>query len=204
MTDAGLEHLKGLTQLHRLNLWHTEVTDAGLEHLKGLTQLRTLELGQTNVTDAGLERLKCLTQLENLWLGDTKVTDAGLRHLKGLTRLSVLDLSGTKVTDSRIADLRQALPHCTLYHYSELDLLQGIGSIPRLHFDPQGHAEACGQGLHRAGQSVRAGQSARNRLHKPLCRPTTSPSKLYRKSTGLLWLAGTSIVIVSRCLQNAS
>ena len=43
MTDAGLEHLKGLTQLRELNLNDTQVTDAGLEHLKGLTQLQSVE-----------------------------------------------------------------------------------------------------------------------------------------------------------------
>ena len=44
MTDAGLEHLKGLTQLQSLCLGNTKVTDAGLEHLKGLTQLQSLHL----------------------------------------------------------------------------------------------------------------------------------------------------------------
>ena len=46
MTDAGLEHLKGLSQLQRLDLASTQVTDAGLEHLKGLTQLQTLDLAE--------------------------------------------------------------------------------------------------------------------------------------------------------------
>ena len=40
VTDAGLEHLKGLTQLHKLGLNNTKVSDAGLEHLNGLTQLQ--------------------------------------------------------------------------------------------------------------------------------------------------------------------
>ena len=40
VTDAGLEHLKGLTDLQTLELLHTKVTDAGLEHLEGLTRLR--------------------------------------------------------------------------------------------------------------------------------------------------------------------
>ena len=40
MTDAGLVHLKGLTQLQWLDLAETKVTDAGLVHLKGLTQLQ--------------------------------------------------------------------------------------------------------------------------------------------------------------------
>jgi len=35
-----------------------QVTDAGLEHLKGLTNLRTLHLQHTQVTDAGVNELK--------------------------------------------------------------------------------------------------------------------------------------------------
>jgi Leucine-rich repeat (LRR) protein len=49
ITDAGLEHLKGLRQLQELNLSGTAVTDAGLEHLKGLKQLRMLDLSFTKV-----------------------------------------------------------------------------------------------------------------------------------------------------------
>ena len=40
VSDAGLKHLKGLTQLQELNLNDTKVSDAGLQHLKGLTQLQ--------------------------------------------------------------------------------------------------------------------------------------------------------------------
>jgi hypothetical protein len=47
VTDAGLEHLKGLTALQELSLWRTPVTDAGLQHLKGLTGLRVLCLCDT-------------------------------------------------------------------------------------------------------------------------------------------------------------
>ena len=39
VTDAGLVHLKGLTELRGLFLYYTNVTDAGLVHLKGLTEL---------------------------------------------------------------------------------------------------------------------------------------------------------------------
>ena len=45
MTDAGLVHLKGLTQLQDLVLYATKVTDVGLKNLKGLTKLQSLELG---------------------------------------------------------------------------------------------------------------------------------------------------------------
>ena len=43
ITDAGLEHLKGLTKLQWLILQDTKVTDAGLEHLKGSDQTPIIE-----------------------------------------------------------------------------------------------------------------------------------------------------------------
>ena len=98
-----------------VNLSGTQVTDAGLEHLKGLTNLRRLYLSGTKVTDAGLEHLKGLTNLEHLSLSSTKVTDAGLEHLKGLTKLRALALKGTQVTNVGVKKLQQALPNCKIY-----------------------------------------------------------------------------------------
>ncbi len=101
ITDAGLVHLEGLTNLQELNLGCTAVTDAGLNHLKELSELRRLYLeGCTDVTDAGLARLKGLTKLEELDLFLTRVTDAGLANLAGLTQLRRLDLRAAKVTDA--------------------------------------------------------------------------------------------------------
>ena len=37
---------------------HIKVTDGGLAHLKGLTQLQTLSLVRTEVTDAGEKKLQ--------------------------------------------------------------------------------------------------------------------------------------------------
>jgi hypothetical protein len=58
VADAGLEHLKGLTQLQDLRLQWTEVTDAGLVHLNGLTKLKWLDMNATKVTDAGVKDLQ--------------------------------------------------------------------------------------------------------------------------------------------------
>jgi hypothetical protein len=114
ITDGGLENLEGMSQLESLCLSDTKVTDAGLKHLRVLTKLQTLYLKGTLVTDAGLEHLEGLTQLPRLWLNRTRVTDAGLDHLKGLTQLRWLDLSVTRVTDEGVKRLQQVLPNCKI------------------------------------------------------------------------------------------
>ena len=65
-----------------VNLMNTQITDAGLVHLKELTELQTLFLGDTQITDAKLVRLKGLNNLQELYLTGTKVTDAGVADLK--------------------------------------------------------------------------------------------------------------------------
>ena len=87
-----------------------EVTDAGLEHLKGLTELRYLNLSNRKVSDAGLEHLKRLTQVQELYLDNTHVSDAGLKQLMGLTQLWWLTLYGTRVSDAGVRDLKRRCP----------------------------------------------------------------------------------------------
>ncbi|MCY2995297.1 MAG: hypothetical protein NTY19_46660 [Planctomycetota bacterium] len=78
--ELEIQQLSG--RVTGLDLSSTKVTDAGLIHLEGLTQLQTLNLGSTSITDAGLAHLKGLTKLQELDLSSTKVTDAGVAELK--------------------------------------------------------------------------------------------------------------------------
>jgi hypothetical protein len=57
ITDTGLVHLRGLTNLASLDLTGTKVSDAGLENLMGLIGLRALQLEDTRVTMIGLKKL---------------------------------------------------------------------------------------------------------------------------------------------------
>lgn len=117
VTDADLEHLKGLTDLVSLNLSRTRVTDAGLEYLEGLTNLEVLNLSSTGVTDAGLQHLGRLANLEALNLSRTRVADAGLEYLEGLTNLKNLDVRDTQVSGEGELNLLRALPNCRFRHY---------------------------------------------------------------------------------------
>jgi Leucine-rich repeat (LRR) protein len=100
VTDAGLARLRALPKLYRLDLQGTKVTDAGLAHLRAFPNLCILSLQGTKVTDAGLPHLKDRFQLAMLSLRDTAVGDAGLAYVKALPNLWSLDLSGTRVTDA--------------------------------------------------------------------------------------------------------
>jgi hypothetical protein len=50
-----------------------------------------------------------------LFLNGTRVTDAGLSDIERLTRLEELWLAGTQITGAGKAQLRQALPNCTVH-----------------------------------------------------------------------------------------
>jgi len=115
VTDAGLEHVRGLVELQVLDLHGTQVTDAGLEHLKGLTKLEELDLSATQVTDEGLEKhVKGLANLKRLMLHSTQISDTGLEHLRGLASLEELWLDDTKVTDEGVKKLQGDSPNCEI------------------------------------------------------------------------------------------
>ena len=101
-------------EVDRVTFNDTQITDAGLEHLKDLTNLNRLNLDYTQVTDAGLEHLKGLSSLNSLYIRDTQITDAELMHLKGLASLERLELDGTKITDAGMSELKAALPNCKI------------------------------------------------------------------------------------------
>ncbi len=81
MSDAGLVHLRSLTNLESLDLGGTKVAGPGLEHLRGLIHLNSLSLDGAPVGDSSLAYLKDLTQLESLLLACTDVTRIGSHEL---------------------------------------------------------------------------------------------------------------------------
>ena len=104
MTDAGLEHLKGLSNLRSLDLSNTGVTDAGLEHLKGLKSLRSLDLRHTKVSDEGVSRLQealpdC--KIEMAWWDRLVV-----KECYAIEGMAVLDSTGRRAANRVILAVR--------------------------------------------------------------------------------------------------
>ncbi len=115
ITDAGLAHLEGMTELIMLGLRGTKITDDGLKHLGQMKKLRSLLLARTAVTDDGLRHLAGLESLQKLGLSETAITDAGLRHLPALPALALLYVRKCNVSAEGVAELKRAIPGIEIF-----------------------------------------------------------------------------------------
>jgi hypothetical protein len=148
--DRQLEMLKDAQSIVCLDLGATALTDEGMKHLEGFTNLRELTLDHTAVSDVGLEHLKSLGQLQYLSLkGNSNITDAGLKHLSEMKQLKYLDLEGTRITDAGLADLASltGLGSLSLKGNSQitdagLKRLQGMSRLGFLSLDSTGVTDA--------------------------------------------------------------
>jgi uncharacterized protein (TIGR02996 family) len=83
LTDAALAHFAGFADLEELNLSDNErIVGPGLEHLKGLSKLKRLELDGTRISDTSIPLLKGFTGLEYLSLFNTRVSERGRAALR--------------------------------------------------------------------------------------------------------------------------
>jgi hypothetical protein len=105
LTGASLAHLRGMTRLKELGLSHLSLADSDLAHLEDLADLESLDLSFTPVSDVGIAHLRSLRKLKYLNLNHTRVTDAGISELASLPALTRLDLRGTLVTDEALIPL---------------------------------------------------------------------------------------------------
>jgi hypothetical protein len=104
----GLAHLKNLSELRELNIYHTfmALEDSDFKHLKAFPELRKLRCNVYSHPDLALRHIGELTGLEELYLEGLDITDLNLRHLAGLTNLRVLKLSFTDVMGYGLRYLR--------------------------------------------------------------------------------------------------
>ncbi|WP_165070095.1 leucine-rich repeat domain-containing protein [Paludisphaera rhizosphaerae] len=116
ITDDGLRHLEGMTNLSHLGIYYyppgrgwpilqPKISDAGLAHLAKLPQLHSLDLHNVPITDAGLAVVKNLPSLSSLMLTRTEIQGPGLVHLQSHPTLSSLYISGDMLTDDGLKAL---------------------------------------------------------------------------------------------------
>jgi len=145
VTDAGLEHLEGLTNLRHLGLRHTQVTEAGIRGLKiALPEIsitptpeelqKELEQARKEATQL-LDYLAALAEFKDLRppqaqalaevrrLGD-KITFAELQRLRQLAG----DYDRQRA-DTAVADFTNASPDCRICPESYLDALRQAGEL---------------------------------------------------------------------------
>jgi hypothetical protein len=107
ISDAGLAHLSGMSQLRLLDLGGARITDEGLKQLaQHHPCLGELILNNTLVTDAGMATLAKMPHLRIVSLASTDITDAGLKTLAEKLWLECLILTDTNITDEGVASLR--------------------------------------------------------------------------------------------------
>jgi len=130
-----LKLLKGFTRLEALNLNYTSVTDAGLLHLNGLTNLRALFL-TGDMTDAGLKHLSGLRNLVDICLSE-KVTADGFKVLLRYRKLRCVRLKVPKDAEAGLRLLKE-LPALRMLDFADnltdsgLKLIGQITQLERL------------------------------------------------------------------------
>lgn len=105
VSDADLATIISPARIRNLSLGRTAVTDAGVKHLAGCTNLAWLDLSLTPVGDEGLPAIKDCRQLKQLFLEGTKITGAVLPLIGELKELEELDLSAVRISDEALASL---------------------------------------------------------------------------------------------------
>lgn len=102
ITAAGMQHLKLMTNLEELGFWRcTLLTDEGFDHVTKMTSLKRLDLRRcAKLTDGTLKRISHLHSLELIDFGNVpSITDAGLETISELVKLKYLGTVNTSITD---------------------------------------------------------------------------------------------------------
>lgn len=116
ITNSSMQLLLRIPQLGIIILRQTAVTDLAAQTLVKLPHASLIDLSDNSaITNESVKVLSNCDSLTELKLENTSVTPACVRYLKKLKHLRKLDISGqSKFTPAQIAEMRGALPACTV------------------------------------------------------------------------------------------
>jgi Leucine-rich repeat (LRR) protein len=131
VTDAGLEHLRGLENVRELVCYYAEyLTEDGIAHIAGWKKLEKLNLRGTQVTSKVFERLAKIESLRELDIAFTQIDDEGFEHLALLPRLERLAIGGNRLAGTALPLLEHmpALTHLDAGGIQRVD--SGLWGLP--------------------------------------------------------------------------
>ena len=116
ISDEGIAHLAGLTELRQLELIDSAITEEACQTLASFTKLEQLSLSRTGIKDSGLASLTALKSLRVLGLiGCKRLSDTGLESLAKMSNLAELDIhTNPRLTEAAVRKLQAALPKCKI------------------------------------------------------------------------------------------
>ena len=107
-TDLGLESLRSLKKLSRLDLKRTLITGKSFAVFKNFSQLRILHLAYNKLNEASLSNLSFLPELRELDLSVTGIGDSALPSVAACSKLESLDLfRNQNITDAGLAAVKK-------------------------------------------------------------------------------------------------
>lgn len=110
VTDADLQPLMELEQVHAIDLAGTQVTDDGVAQLAQHKSCVCYDFSECAITDGALRHLAQKRDLRRLTLSATPATDEGLMHLSSCRGLRNLTIYGSNFSDQAVDRLKAALP----------------------------------------------------------------------------------------------
>lgn len=144
LDDTATETIVTLPRVVQLYIGHTGITDSALAGLSRSPPLVFLCIDRTQATDEGIAglatcpklsalrvldaddecvaRLASFAQIRRLYLQGDQVTADSLSILKQMQVLKGLALYDTSFSEAELAELRQALPNCTVQQLSTTEI----------------------------------------------------------------------------------
>ena len=119
LSDVGATFIATLPNVEKLTIHGGTVGNSGLNALRNLERLKTLHLVNLELTDDGLVTLLSMKNVETLTIysnqrSKAKLTDSAIKHLQELNTLKKLNVGGGWLSLDSVNELKSNLPGCII------------------------------------------------------------------------------------------